>query len=101
MAKAINIKLAQCPPRPILGGLEDLWHLVKRFHYPINDKEQLERLLGNFRLHLKHDEFDARDISLQILEYPIHRPSDVIGFFLREQLNYNEADGKLIRLIFK
>ncbi|MBD3259827.1 hypothetical protein GF371_04335 [Candidatus Woesearchaeota archaeon] len=75
-------------------SLDDLWKKAKDFKYPINDRDELMKLLGDFRLEFEENEFDARDIALEINAYPIKDAAGLIHAFLVEEEAYSEEEGK-------
>ncbi|MBW2987315.1 hypothetical protein KY336_02080 [Candidatus Woesearchaeota archaeon] len=74
--------------------LDALWEKAKDFQYPINDRDELMKLLGDFRLQFEGNEFDARDIALQISAYPIKDAAGLIHAFLVQEEAFSPTEGK-------
>lgn len=75
-------------------SLDDLWQKAKEFEYPINDREELMKLLGKFRLEFEENEYDAQSIALEINAYPIKDAAGLIHAFLVEEEAYSEEEGR-------
>jgi hypothetical protein len=76
--------------------LDDLWNAVKGLEYPINKDEDLQNALGDLRIKFEDKEFDARDISLQINQYPIKSAPDLMKDFLTEGEAFSEEEGEAV-----
>ena len=77
-------------------SLDVLWNAVKGLKYPINKDDDLQQLLGDLRIKFNGKEFDARDIALQINEYPIKSAPDLIRDFLTEGEAFSEEEGEAV-----
>ena len=75
-------------------SLDVLWEAAKKLRYPVKDRDELTQSLGNLRIKFEGNAFDTRDIALQINEYPIHDPADLIHEFLKEDEAFSEEEGK-------
>ena len=74
--------------------LDALWEKAKDFNYPVNDRDELMKLLGDFKLQFEGNEFDARSIALEINAYPIKDAAGLIHAFLLQEEAYSELEGK-------
>ncbi len=63
--------------------------------YPINDREQLIKALGNVRVKFEHNVYDGRDIGLMINEFPIKTPSHLMELFIKyAEEEYSDEESK-------
>lgn len=65
--------------------LDRLYEIAKSAHYPIKSREELMGFLKDTIIEFEGKKFDAQEIAVHIREYPIHKPSDLIRFFLVEE----------------
>lgn len=73
-------------------SLDDLWAAVKKLKYPIKDAKQLEKFLGKLKLKFDGEELDARDIAMEITQYPIKSAADLIRDFLKDEEEYSTEE---------
>jgi len=62
--------------------LDKLYHTTKDAKYPIHNRDELMKIIGEVRVKLDDDYFDARDIGTMITKYPIKKVSQLIEFFI-------------------
>ena len=74
---------------PILNG----WDAAKKLSFPVNDRDVLIEGLGDLRVKFEGNEFDARDIALQVGAFPIHNAPDLIHLFLKEEDAFSDEEG--------
>jgi hypothetical protein len=75
-------------------SLDDLWKAVKDLKYPINDKEALIEALGDVKIDFDNESMDARDIAMEIIEYPIKNAPDLIRDFLKEESAFSKEEAE-------
>jgi len=75
-------------------SLDALWEIVKNIKYPINDREVLQKSIGENIIEFEGHKLHSRDIALEIHSYPIHKPTDVIKCFLDAFEEFSKKDGE-------
>ena len=75
--------------------LDRLYYLARRAKYPIIDRKKLRKIIGKEEIFFEGKLFNAEEIAVHINEYPIHSASDLIKFFIEEEVDaYNIEEAK-------
>ena len=74
---------------------------MKNANYPIRNREELKKVLAKNVINFEGKMYDAKEIAVHITEYPIHKASDLIKFFLEEEEEeevelYNESEATFL-----
>lgn len=75
-------------------SLDKLYNVVKVAKYPIHSREELMKVIGKEIILFDGKYLNAEEIAVHIDEYPLHRPSDVVKWFLYEmEEEYTNEEG--------
>lgn len=73
-------------------SLDALYDQVKDASYPLNDRDELIKVLGNVNVEFEGDFYDARDIGTMVHDYPILKASHLIELFINSAEEYELSD---------
>ncbi len=75
-------------------SLDDLWSAVKKLKYPVKSSKDLEKALGKLKIKFDGEGLGARDIAMEITQYPIKSAADLIRDFLKDEEEYSLDEAK-------
>ena len=77
-------------------SLDLMYNIVKSAKYPVNSRKDVLKIIGTYKISFNGHMYDARNISLQIEEYPIPSPAKFIESFIEGYEEYNPEEGRLL-----
>ena len=66
-------------------SLDKLYHVMRKAKYPINDRKELIKILGDFKIHIEDNFLDAEELAVHIPHYPLRSVADFFYNFLSEE----------------
>lgn len=70
--------------------LDKLYDLIKDAKYPINNRDEVTKIIGENTISFENSNFTGKNIGLAIEKYPIHKPADFIKFFIEAFEEFNK-----------
>ena len=77
-------------------SLDKLYHVMRKAKYPIHNRDELKRVLGDFKINIEGNLLNADEIAVHIPKYPLRSVADFFYNFLSEEYEIHEKKEALI-----